>query len=66
MARHVARVPVSITLFAAFADLGVCVLLREPVPGLIPLRPLRHPGITLTLAEPEPVVASLRRRAGLA
>jgi hypothetical protein len=45
---------------------GVCVLLREPVPGLAPVGPLRHPGITLTLAEPERFVTSLRRRAGLA
>ncbi len=45
---------------------GVCVLLREPVPGLTPVGPLRHPGITLTLAEPERFVASLRRRARLA
>jgi hypothetical protein len=45
---------------------GVCVLLRQPVPGLTPVDPLRHPGITLTLAEPERFVASLRRRAGLA
>ena len=45
---------------------GVCVLLREPVPGLAPVGPLRHPGITLTLAEPDRFVASLRRRAGLA
>lgn len=45
---------------------GVCVLLREPVPGLTPVGWLRHPGITLTLAEPERFVASLRRRAGLA
>ena len=41
---------------------GVCVLLREPVPGLTPVGPLRHPGITLTLAEPERFVASLCRR----
>lgn len=45
---------------------GVCVLLHEPVPGLAPVSALRHPGITLTLAEPERFVASLRRRAGLA
>jgi hypothetical protein len=45
---------------------GVCVLLRDPVPGLAPVGALRHPGITLTLAEPERFVASLRRRAGLA
>ena len=44
---------------------GVCVLLREPVPGLAPVGSLRHPGITLTLAEPERFAAALRRRAGL-
>jgi hypothetical protein len=44
---------------------GVCVLLREPVPGLAPVGSLRHPGLTLTLAEPDRFVASLRRRAGL-
>jgi hypothetical protein len=44
---------------------GVCVLLREPVPGLVPVGSFRHPGITLTLAEPDRFVSSLRRRAGL-
>jgi hypothetical protein len=44
---------------------GVCVLLRERVPGLVPLGLVRHPGITLTLAEPDRFMASLRRRAGI-
>ena len=44
---------------------GVCVLLREPVPGLAPDGLLRHPGITLTLAEPDRFASSLHRRAGL-
>ncbi len=44
---------------------GVCVLLREPVTGLAPDGLLRHPGITLTLAEPDRFASSLRRRAGL-
>ena len=44
---------------------GVCVLFDEPVPGLAPIGALRHPGITLTLAEPERFVSSLRRRARL-
>ena len=44
---------------------GVCVLLREPVAGLALVGPPRHPGITLTLAEPERFAASLRQRAGL-
>ncbi len=42
---------------------GVCVLLREPMPGLTPLDSLRHPGITLTLADPERFVTALLRRA---
>ena len=44
---------------------GVCVLLHEPVPGLAPTGPLRHPGITLTLADRERFVSALRRRACL-
>ena len=51
--------------FGTTTNGGVCVLLREPVPGLVPVGSLRHPGITLTLAEPERFVSSLRRRAGL-
>ena len=38
---------------------GVCVLFREPVPSLVPLRKLRHPGATLTVAEPASLVAFL-------
>jgi hypothetical protein len=44
---------------------GVCVLLREPVPGLLPIETFRHPGLTVTVAEPDRFVDSLRRRAGL-
>jgi len=44
---------------------GVCVLLRDPVPGLLPVASFRHPGITVTVAEPDRFVESLRRRAGL-
>jgi len=43
---------------------GVCVLLHEPVAGLALVGSLRHPGITLTLAEPERFAASLRQRVG--
>ena len=52
--------------FGTTTDCGVCVLLREPVPGLVPVGPLRHPGMTVTLADPDRFVSSLRRRAGLA
>jgi hypothetical protein len=44
---------------------GVCVLFREPVPGLVPVGSLRHPGLTLSVAEPERLAALLRRHAGL-
>ncbi len=49
--------------FGTTTEGGVCVLLREPVPALVPVGALRHPGITLTLAEPERFMASLRRYA---
>ena len=45
---------------------GVCVRLLEPVAGLLPFGAIRHPGITVTVAEPHRLVASLRRRAGVA
>ena len=50
--------------FGTNATAGVCVLFDEPVRGLIPLDSLRHPGLTLTLAEPDRFVASLHRRIG--
>lgn len=49
--------------FGTTTKAGVCVLVREPVPGLTPLHSLRHPGITLTLAEPDRFVTALMRRA---
>jgi hypothetical protein len=51
--------------FGTTTEGGVCVLFREPVAGLLPFDSLRHPGITLTLAEPGQFMASLRRRASL-
>ena len=36
---------------------GVCLQLRDPVPGIDPIGLIRHPNLTLTLADPE-----LRRR----
>jgi hypothetical protein len=52
--------------FGTTTNGGVCVRFDEPVPGLVPVGALRHPGLTLTLAEPERFACSLRRRAGLA
>ncbi len=44
---------------------GVCILVHEPVPALAPFGLVRHPGITVTVAEAERFAATLRRRAGL-
>jgi len=44
---------------------GVCLLLREPVKGLDPLGKLKHPGVTLTVADPDAFAAHVRRVAGL-
>ena len=43
--------------FATNGDRGVCVRFREPVPVL---HPLRHPGATLTVADPEGLAAALQ------
>jgi hypothetical protein len=44
---------------------GVCVLFREPVRGLSPFGPPRHPGLTVTVADREGFAAALRLAAGL-
>ncbi len=45
--------------FATNADAGVCLTFREPVRGLDPLGLVRHPGLTLTVADPEALVEAL-------
>jgi hypothetical protein len=44
---------------------GVCLLLREPVPGIDPLGVIRHPGLTVTVADPQRFAATVRHYAGL-
>jgi hypothetical protein len=44
---------------------GVCLLLREPVPGIDPLGLIRHPGLTLTVADPDGFAATVRHYVGL-
>ena len=48
--------------FATTTRRGVCFALRDPVPGIDPFGRLRHPGVTVTVAEPERLleVAPLR------
>jgi hypothetical protein len=43
---------------------GVCLAFHAPVRGPLPL--LRHPNLTLTVAEPDRLAASVRRAAGRA
>jgi hypothetical protein len=44
---------------------GVCVLFHEPVRGLLPFGPARHPGLTVTVADRDGFASTLRSRAGL-
>jgi hypothetical protein len=39
--------------FATTTKRGACFTLREPVPAMDPFGRLRHPGVTVTVAEPE-------------
>jgi hypothetical protein len=41
---------------------GVCMLFNESVPGIEPFRVLRHPGLTVTVADPDALAAALRER----
>jgi hypothetical protein len=45
--------------FATNGDRAVCVSFVEPVRALDPLGLIRHPGATLTVAEPEVLAAAL-------
>ena len=44
---------------------GVCLLLRDPVPGLEPTGRMLHPGITMTLADREGFAAAITARTGI-
>lgn len=49
--------------FGTNVHAGVCVLFREPVHGLEPLGVMRHPGLTVTVAEPDRFAAAVRQAA---
>jgi hypothetical protein len=51
--------------FATNGRRGVCVRFQEPVPGIEPTGRLRHPAVTLTVADVDGLATLLRRR-GLA
>lgn len=46
--------------FATNRRRGVCLRLSRPVPGIEPLGVLRHPGVTVTVADPEALADLLR------
>ena len=45
---------------------GVCLQLRDPVPGIDPIGLIRHPNLTLTVANPQRFAAVMRHYAGMA
>lgn len=46
--------------FGTSTRAGVCITFHEPVPGIEPTGLLRHPSLTVTVAEPELLAARLR------
>ena len=44
---------------------GVCLLLREPVPGIEPFGVIHHSGLTLTVADPRRFTTTVLEHAGL-
>ncbi len=47
--------------FATNSRRGLCIRFREPVRGIEPTGRLRHPGLTVTVADVEGLAAALRR-----
>ena len=45
--------------FATSTKRGVCLEFREPIPALLPLGLLRHSGLTITVDDPEALVAAV-------
>jgi hypothetical protein len=48
--------------FGSTAAGGACLLFNEPVTGLEPFRVLHHPGLTVTVADPDTFATALRAR----
>jgi hypothetical protein len=48
--------------FATNSRAGVCVLFHSPVPGLEPTGRVRHPNLTVTVADPDGLAEALRKR----
>ncbi len=50
--------------FGTNATAGACIRFHRPVPGIEPTGLLRHPSLTVTVAEPHLLVERLRRQLG--
>jgi hypothetical protein len=50
--------------FGTVATAGVCISFRDPVSGIEPTRLLRHPNLTVTVAQPDLLADRLRQAAG--
>ena len=50
--------------FGTTTTRGVCLQLWDPVPGIDPIGLIRHPNLTLTVANPERFAAAMRHYAG--
>ena len=48
--------------FGTNTDAGVCVRFADPVPALLPGGLMAHPGMTVTVADPDGFAASLEAR----
>lgn len=46
--------------FATTTEGGVCIRFREPVRALLPLGPVRHPSLTVTVTDPDRLVELLQ------
>ena len=51
--------------FGTNTDAGVCISFDRPVRGLDPLGVLRHPALTVTVADVEGLAEAVRERAGV-
>jgi hypothetical protein len=48
--------------FGTNTDAGVCVRVHDPVPALLPGNLMPHPGMTVTVADPDGFIAALDAR----
>jgi hypothetical protein len=51
--------------FGTSTPSGVCIRFHQPVPGIEPVGVLRHPGVTVTVDDPDSLARSVEHRAAL-